>query len=155
MAVNHIQRKRVTVPLAIVIALAITPALSGCFANPIEQLVEGATGGNVDLGGGSLPEGFPTDVPVIDGEIVFGMSLGNVTDGQAWNVTVKVADASAIDTIKSELSGAGFTENAAMAGGAEAGSAVYENDAYGILVVVTDDGENGFVANYTVTAKTQ
>lgn len=33
-------RNRVTVPIAIALALVITPALSGCFGNPIESLIE-------------------------------------------------------------------------------------------------------------------
>ena len=57
-------RNRVTVPIAIALALVITPALSGCFGNPIESLIEGATGGDVDLGGMS-----PDDQDAVYGNI--------------------------------------------------------------------------------------
>jgi hypothetical protein len=151
----NISRKRITVPLAIVLALAITPALSGCFGNPIEQIIEGATGGDVDLGGKRVPDGFPSEVPIAQGEVLFGASIGN-DEGRVWNVTIKVADAGAIDQIVSQLEGAGFTTAAEGFGGstADGGTAVMENERYGVFVVVSKDGESGFVANYTVTEKT-
>lgn len=151
----NISRKGVTVPLAILIALAVTPALSGCFGNPVEQIIEGATGGDVDLGGKSVPDGFPSEVPLAQGEVLFGASLGN-DEGHVWNVTIKVADAAAIDQIVAQLESAGFSTAAEGFGGstADGGTAIVENDRYGVLVVVSKDGENGFVANYTVTEKT-
>jgi hypothetical protein len=146
--------KRFTVPLAIVLALAVTPALAGCFGNPIEQIVEGATGGDVSLPGQSVPEDFPKDVPIIDGEVTFGMGVGN-DDGKAWNVTVKVSGLDAADTIKSELEGAGFTANEAGIGGTtdQGATLLYDSEAYNVLVVIASDSENGFVANYTVSEK--
>ena len=44
-------RTRYTAPLALLIALAMAPTLSGCFGNPVESIIEGATGGEVDLPG--------------------------------------------------------------------------------------------------------
>lgn len=147
-------RKRITVPLAIVLALAVTPALSGCFGNPIQQIVEGATGGNVDLGGKSVPDGYPTtEVPLIQGEIVSGISLGNDTDGKVFNVVVKVSGLEAVDTIKSELEAAGLTANGDIGGTTDAGATlIYSSDKWGVLVLVASDKDNGTVANYTVTA---
>ena len=40
-------RKRFAAPVAIALALLITPALSGCFSNPIEGIIEGVTGGGI------------------------------------------------------------------------------------------------------------
>ena len=145
--------KRFTVPLAILLALAIMPALSGCFANPIEQIVEGATGGDVDLGGAGLPDGFPSaDVPIVDGEIIYGLGIGN-DDGKVWNVTIKVGGLDVVDEIKSKLEGAGFTANEAGVGGAteDRATLLYDSDTYNVLVVVSRDADNGFVANYTVS----
>lgn len=144
--------KGLTVPLALVLALAITPSLAGCFGNPIEQIVEGATGGDVSLPGKSVPDDFPkADVPLIDGEVVFGLGVGN-DDGKAWNVTIKVSGLDAADQIKSQLEGAGFTANEAGIGGTtdEGATLIYDNGTYNVLVVVTKDADNGFVANYTV-----
>jgi hypothetical protein len=143
--------KRFTVPLAIVLALAITPALSGCFGNPLEQIVEGATGGDVDLPSQSVPEDFPSEVPLIEGDIIFGMGVGN-EDGKAWNVTVKVGGLDAAEQIASDLEGAGFAANEAGVGGAteEGATLIYDNGTYNVLVVVGKDTDNGFIASYTV-----
>lgn len=147
-------RKRFTVPVAIVIALAVTPGLAGCFGNPIESIIEGATGGDVDLGGASIPDGFPTsEVPLVDGEVIYGGSIGN-DEGKVWNVTIKVADLAAFDAIKAELEGAGFSTQDGIGGAtADGATGAFDNDKFGVLVVVSKDGDNGFVANYTVTTK--
>lgn len=146
-------RTRFTVPIAIALALVITPALSGCFGNPLESIIEGATGGDVDLGGTSLPEGYPaSEVPVLNGDIVFGGSIGN-EEGRVFNVTIKVAGAGAIDEIKAQLEGAGFVSQGEFSGStAEGGSFIGTTDKWGVLVVVSQDGDSGFVANYTVTS---
>jgi len=143
--------KRFTATAAIVLALAITPALSGCFGNPIEQIVEGATGGDVSLPGQGIPDDFPKDVPLYDGEVTFGLGVGN-GDGKAWNVTIRVPGLDAADAIKSQLEGAGFAQNEAGVGGTTADGAtlIYGNDKYTVLVVITKD-DTGFVANYTVS----
>ena len=91
-------------------------------------------------------------MPVIDGQILFGGSIGN-DQGKVYNVTVKVADAGALDTIKAQLEGVGFSSEAGFGGStADGGTYIGQTDAWGVLVVVSKDGENGFVANYTVTS---
>lgn len=76
-------------------------ALTGC-VNPVEQLInntvedaiEGATGIDVDAGGGaSVPEGFPSDIPLpsgaplaavaVDGGYTVTYTLPSVADGEA------------------------------------------------------------------------
>lgn len=146
-------RSRFTAPLAIALALVLTPALSGCFGNPVEGIIEGVTGGDVDLGGTSVPEGYPTtEVPLIAGDILFGAAIGNA-EGKVFNVTVKVQDASALDAIKAQLEGVGFTSEGALEGVTDQGGTyIATTDKWGVLVVVSQDGSNGFVANYTVTS---
>ncbi|HEY8590649.1 MAG TPA: hypothetical protein VIL55_13980 [Naasia sp.] len=137
--------------LALVAAAILVPGLTGCIGNPLESLVEGATGGNVELGGSSVPEGFPTEVPLYEGEIVYGIAIGDDT-AKAYNVTVRVPDATAADQIRTQLEGAGFT----LLGGSDPSSgsgAAYDGANWGVAVVVTEDGSNGWVANYTVTPK--
>lgn len=144
-------RTRFTAPIAIVIALAMAPALSGCFGNPIESIIEGATGGDVDLGGTSIPEGFPSEVPVVDGAIQFG---GSIADGTSkiFNVTVKVSGGSPVDAIKADLEAAGFTAETEFSGdAAEGGTLIYTSDAWGVLVVVAAEGSD-WIVNYTVTS---
>ena len=147
-------RTRYTAPIALAIALAMTPALSGCFGNPVESIIEGATGGEVDLGGTSLPADFPTDqVPMIDGDIIYGGSIGSGAE-KVFNVTIRVSDGAALQQIKDELEGAGFVSQADMGEATSGGTYIASSDAWGVLVVVSEDGSNGWVANYTVTSAT-
>src|SRR5690606_37869764 len=134
----------------LVAALTVVPAVTACSFNPIESAIKEATGGNVDIGGKSIPDDFPAEVPLIDGEVVSAFGVGSASE-KAWNVTIKVTDASALDTIKSQLEGAGFTSEIddAAIGGLTGG--MYTNANYGVLVVVADGGDGGWVATYTVT----
>lgn len=147
-------RKTLTVIVALGLALAITPAVAGC--GMIKGVIEQQTGGDVDLGGKSIPKDFPTgDVPLADGEVVYGAGIKS-SDGQAWNVTIKVSDGSSFDAIKTQLEGAGFTAADGVGGStADGGVGSFTSDKYGVAVVVSKDGTNGFVANYTVTTLTK
>jgi hypothetical protein len=141
--------RRLTVPLALLLVLGVAPAMSGC---SVQSLVENATGGTVDVGGKSVPKDFPADVPLIDGEVIYGAAVGPA-DARVWNVTVTVADVAAIDTISSQLSDAGFTAPVAPGTTANGAAGAFDGEKYGVLVAVTPDADNGFVANYTVTTK--
>lgn len=148
-------RSRFAAPVAIALALVMAPALTGCFGNPIESIIEGATGGNVDLGGTTLPSDYPTaEVPLIDGEIINAGAIGN-DQGKIFNVTIRVADVSAFDTIKAELEAAGFVSPAESSATSEGGTYLGSTDAWGVVVIVSQDGSNGWVANYTVTSTQQ
>lgn len=141
-------RKRVT--LALVLSIAIAPVVSGC---SVQSVIENATGGTVDVGGKSVPGDFPSDVPLIDGEVLYGAALGK-NDAKVWNVTIKVADVSAFDTITGQLEDAGFSAPEALGGAtADGATGAFDGDRFGVLVVVSKDADNGFVANYTVTTK--
>ena len=143
--------KKITASLAILLALAAAPALSGCAG--IEGMVEQATGGDVSLPGNSVPDDFPADVPLIDGEVIMGAGIGT-TDGKAWNVTIKVTGLDAADDIKAQLEGAGFTAAPGATTG-ESSALLYTNTTYSVAVVVTKDTNDGFLANYTVTEAAQ
>ena len=140
-------RKGVAVPLAIVLALGLAPALSAC--GNVEGIVKNVTGGHVDIGGNKIPSDFPSAVPLYKGDVVFAASVGG-EDKKVWNVTVKVPDATAAADIEKQLTAAGFTGGFKGADG-DTNSGTFTSDAYGVLVVVTSAGKNGWVANYTVT----
>jgi hypothetical protein len=144
-------RNRFIAPAAIVLALLAAPALAGC--SQVESLIEGATGGNVELPGQSIPEGFPSEVPVVEGEIQLGAALSE-GESTVYNVTVKVAGESPVESIKADLEGAGFTTQTEFSGDAtEGGTLVYASDAWGVLVVVgKDPSGSGWIVNYTVTS---
>lgn len=137
--------------IAIAVALLTAPVLSGCANSPIQGSVESSNGAEVDLGGANVPDDFPAKVPLIDGEVLSGGSIGN-DQGKVWNVSVRVDDASALSDIELELADAGF-ETRAQASGENGGTLISDNDdEFTVLVVVSRDGSD-FVANYTVTSK--
>jgi hypothetical protein len=143
-------RKTLTTIVALSLALTITPAIAGCSA--IKGIIEQQTGGEVDLGGKSIPKDFPTaDVPLISGDVIYGAGFKS-KDGQAWNVTITVTDGASFDQIKSQLEGAGFTAADGVGGSNDDGGVgTFTSDKYGVAVVVSKDSGKGFVANYTVT----
>lgn len=141
-------RKRILVPAAIILSLALTPMLSGC--GGLQGIVNNATGGKLDLGSSKLPGDFPKDVPVPSDKVIFGIGLGN-SDGKVWNVTFQVASKDALTDIDSKMKGAGFAKDASGDTTTEATTGIYSKDPYGVLVVVSSDDKNGFIANYTVT----
>ena len=147
-------RTRLTATVAILSALAIAPALAGC--QVIESVVEGATGGDVQIGGTSIPEGFPGEVPVTDGDILNGSSITK-NDQTVYNVVVKVADTSVFDTIRSDLEGAGFApqEGYDMVENNGTITGLFSSADWSVLVAVTTQDGIGTVANYTVTSALQ
>jgi hypothetical protein len=146
-------RRRVAVPLALVVALATVPALTGCGSNPIQSLVKSATGGKVDVSsGGSVPAGFPSAVPLYKGKVDSGVGVGS-GKSKIWTVTIEVPGSSSIKDIKSELTAAKFSALVESTGGSTGGTIVAKSGSYGVLVVVSK-GDKGWIANYTVTPVT-
>lgn len=139
--------------VAVAIAGLTASLLTGCLGNPVENLVnqgvedaiEGATGGDVSLGG-ELPDGFPTSVPLIDGDITVAAGAGG-TDG--WVVVISSSTADPVAESASALEGAGFTEDTTVSG-AGMGAKVYSNAEY--IVLVAGEGET---VSYTVTPQVQ
>lgn len=140
--------------IAAAVTLLITPALAGCsVSDQVEQIIEGATGGEVDLPGASLPDGYPSDeVPLVDGDVTFGVKIGD-TANVVYNVTVATAD-DPTQAVRDALLAAGFTEQAAaQATTTEGTSLVFTGTAWGVLVVVAQ-ADGAWNANYTVTSIT-
>ncbi len=138
--------------LALLLGAALAPGLAGCGINPVESFIEGATGGGVDLGGTEIPDDFPSDeVPLYDGEVTYAIAIGG-EGGKAFNITIRVPDASAGEQIRSDLEAAGFT----LIGGGDAtaqGGAAYDGANWGVVVVLTQESDSSWLANYTVTPK--
>jgi len=141
-------KRRISAAIAIVLAVGITPALSGCFGNPLENIVEQATGGQVSLGGNEIPEGFPSEVPVVSGEVQFGIAAGE-GESRGYNVTILAGAESPLDGIETELADAGFELQLQGSGAEGEGTVIFTSDTWvgGVIVAKTDDG---YTANYTV-----
>lgn len=139
-------RRRI-VPIAVLALLIATPALTAC---TIENVIERATGGSVDIGGTSVPDDFPAEVPLYDGEVVSAVGIGN-PDGKVWNVGVRIPDIAALGDIQADLEAAGFTVSIETPATDQGGTLIASTDEYGVAIVAVRDGE-GFVANYSVTS---
>lgn len=144
-----------TTRAAIAVAIAGITALlfTGCFGNPVEDLVnrgvedaiEGATGGDVSLGG-ELPADFPTSVPIIDGDINLAAGAGGA---EGWVIVLTSSATDPVAEAAAALEGAGFTVDTSVSG-VGMGATVYSNAEY--LVVLAGEGET---LTYTVTSKAQ
>ena len=144
-------RRRIAIPLALVLAVSSVPVLTGCFGNPLQSVVKAATGGKVNVGGGgSLPADFPKSVPTYSGKVISGLGLGSGKK-EIWNVTIEIPGSDSSGKIKDQLTGAGFKVQ--EAGTSDAGdSLVATSKDYGVLVVTSKDTTKGYwIANYTVT----
>ena len=140
---------------AIAVAMAGVTAtlLTGCFGNPVENLVqqgvedavEGATGGDVSLGG-ELPADFPTSVPLVDGDISLAAGAGGA---EGWVVVITSSASDPVADAAAALEEAGFAEDTTVTG-AGVGAKVYSNAEYIVFVA----GE-GTTVSYTVTPQAE
>ncbi|MBX3194662.1 MAG: hypothetical protein R2717_04195 [Schumannella sp.] len=147
---STLRRTRNT-PLALALAgamLVTAPLLGGC--SIINQFLPGGGGGiGGVIPGTGVPSDFPSEVPLIDGEVLLGLSVPGDDGEKAWNVTIKVSGADAFDTIKDQLTGAGF-EYQELGTTGDGASGGFTKEPYAVIVVVAQaDGD--WTANYTVT----
>jgi hypothetical protein len=152
-------KRTASVVIAIALGVLAAPALTGCIGNPVESIVEGAVeqagGGEVDLNSdGGLPDGFPSEIPLYDGEVVGGLGAGTA-DGGGWTVIIAVDDLEASFTsIDDQLVAAGFESS--FSGFTEGtGSGMYSNGTYSVLLAVADDGSGQKTATYVVTGASE
>ncbi|MGV8875965.1 MAG: hypothetical protein ACOH1K_00485 [Rhodoglobus sp.] len=135
--------------LVVVLAVLVSPALSGCVGNPIVGLVEQATGGTVDVGGQEIPDGFPTEVPLAAGDVIFGISAGE-GDNRGFNVTISAGAQSPLAGIETQFADVGFESQVQASGAEGVGSLIFTSADWNVIVVVTKV-DTGYTANYTVS----
>lgn len=155
---------RRTVPAVAALGLGLALTLSGCFANPLEQLTEGLveggveqiiedqTGVDVDLGGSgaSLPANWPTDVPTVSGDVVFSAAANDT-----YNAAITVANIGDAERAFTDLIDAGFTEVSTLDLGEGAQTRVYENGTYNVGVIVAQNDDGTALVQYTITPVSQ
>lgn len=122
------------------------PALTGCAA--VEGIIEQQTGGDVDLGGDTVPEDFPAEVPLAEGDVVNGSAI-TAAEGKVWNVLINVSDPAAPDSIAAQLEEAGFTSVGTGEITDSGGTLTYTKDALAVNVLLGKT-DSGWTANYTV-----
>lgn len=123
------------------------PLLSGC--SLVEGVIESQTGGDVDLGGDTVPADFPATVPLADGDVVNGSAVTGPGGERVWNVLINVADPAAPDAIAAQLEGAGFVAPGVGGVTDEGGTLTYTKDDLVVNVLLAKVGD-AWTANYTV-----
>ncbi|THG28471.1 hypothetical protein [Naasia lichenicola] len=140
------RRSRLRVLLALLAVVLLVPSLAACSSNPVGDFVSDATGGGVDLAGDKLPSDFPTAVPVIEGDVIAGIGLGE-DDAKVWNVTIRSASTDAVkDAVVAKFTDAGWTEGAPIQ---TDNGVVYTDGTYTAVVIVIEDGGK-WTVNYIV-----
>ena len=151
----NVLRTRSRIPLTLAVAGALlvgSPLLAGC--SLINTVVHNATGQDIPegiTGGQSIPADFPSEVPLIDGDVVFSIALPAAENGdKAWNVTINVAGSDAFETITTQLTDAGY-EYKGISEGESGSSGAFRKDGLTVLVAVGAANGDQWTANYTVT----
>ncbi|WP_168628009.1 MULTISPECIES: hypothetical protein [unclassified Cryobacterium] len=140
-------RKLTTVTAAILLSGGMVFSLSGCFSNPLENLVEDGLGVNVEDSGSSIPGDFPKAVPLYDGPVKEGSSL-KMGDVKTWTVVIGVSGLEAGAKIEADLKAAGI--DGMLIQDDKAASGVFGNDDYGVMFTV-ENADGGWQVSYLVT----
>lgn len=161
-------QKRSSLSTAIIVALALSPLLTGCTSAPQGTVNQGTNGtvpsgsadpgganqpsGAADPGGKALPADFPKDIPLASGTILTANKLAD-SSRNVWTVTIQVNDVNALGGITAQLESAGFTSKVSPDSGSDSTAGLFDKAAYNVLVVVFSDQKGGYIAGYTVTKK--
>jgi hypothetical protein len=147
---HPLRTRRITLAIAGLL-VAGAPLLAGC--SVINDVVHDVTGQDLPAGlagGMTLPDDFPREVPLIDGDLVFAVSLPGDGGAKTWNVTIEVSGADAFDTIRAQLGDAGF-EYQGLTDGESGSTGVFRTDELTVFVAVAAPSGDQWTANYTVT----
>ena len=118
----------------------------------IESTIEQVTGGDVEIGGNTVPEGFPAEVPLVPGDVINGSSATK-DEHKVWNVTIKVARRRDVRLDRRRARGRGFAPSDGVGAESSDGqTGLFENGSYSVLLSMTTQDVIGTIANYTVTA---
>lgn len=143
------------------LAVVVVAMLTGCFANPLdaivenateetaknaaEDMIEGMTGGEADLSIGSIPDSFPSEIPLVSDNVLQGMEIPE-------GIMVVLSDPRSVDElaaqVKEDFSGweeLGWTDLDMLVGG------VYQQDAsYTVTVSIMAEEGSDAIVSYTV-----
>lgn len=121
--------------------------LESAVEGQVEDALEGVGDVDLELGGGQLPSGFPTDFPLPDGRLTVGVGT---PDG--WLLTYFVADRTVLEAYVGQLQSAGFTldlEHDLGAGETQAWQ--FSGDEYLAQVSIVQIGSTELTAQVLVT----
>jgi hypothetical protein len=123
------------------------PALTGC--SMVEGLIEQQTGGDVDLGGNTVPADFPAEVPLTAGTVVNGSAITGGDGQKVWNVLINATDPDAPTAIAAQLETAGFVSPGVGEMTENGGTLTYTKGDL-VVNVLLAKVDSGWTANYTV-----
>lgn len=118
----------------------------------VEQAIESESGGDIDIdagGGASMPDGWPSSVPVPSGDILLSAADG-AEGSKNWTVVIKVGNSKdAFTEITDKLKAGGFEAitEATMDDGSYGG---YQNSEYMVNVTAADSEVDGPTVTMTV-----
>ena len=137
--------------LAVAAAIVLTPLLSGCGA--IEGIIGQATGGAIQPSVGELPNEWPAEVPVVEGEIIGG---NKATDPENESSTLWTAIIGRNDDIEGtkaavaeSMAGGGFEP--VDTAGVQVDALPFKNATYTVIVFVATGENDTVTATYNVT----
>lgn len=129
--------------LAVAGAVLAIGMLSGCSMaqDLVNQGIDEVTGGEGELSLGTVPDDFPAEVPLADGDVL----LSAKPTADSWAVTIRVADDAAAQAAADAVEAAGFAPLVD-------GTTVYENDSYHVALSWTTV-EGGVGVAYVVNTR--
>jgi len=149
-----ISRARIAIPF-LALALLAGPALTGCSSQALaEGVAEGVAADNgqeIDLNtDGGMPDGFPENIPVIEGDVISGVAVGD-GETQTWTVQIAITDPeAAYNEIKTGLEKAGFSSDFTGMNEGQ-GYGTFDDGAHSVVISTGDNGTNVVAATYIVS----
>lgn len=114
--------------------------------------VEGEDGTKVE-GGTELPEGFPDEVPLVDGRIIQAVKATDGASGGGFSVSIEVDGdvTAAFADASGRLEAADFADEGYLGTSGEVSLGTYTSPEWQVLVSVSPSGDGGKVfVNYTI-----
>jgi hypothetical protein len=116
------------------------------FSQGVQDQLRDALGGVDFTTDGTLPDGFPAEVPLVSDDVLRG---GTAADSAGWAAQVRVAGVSAFADAQTLLEGDGYTASGVSAD-ADAGFGIFTSGQYRVVLTVAPNGGD-VVATYIVT----
>lgn len=112
--------------------------------------IEGEDGITIETGT-ELPDGFPDDVPLVEGRIIQALEVAGPDGGFSVNIEADGSLDDAFDEARSLLTDAGFTEEGSQVTTGAMSTGVFRSASWQVLVGVTPSGDgDGVLLSYTV-----
>jgi hypothetical protein len=155
---------RRTVPAVAALGVGLALTLTGCFANPldqltdglveggVEQIIEDQTGVDVDIDGtgASLPADWPADVPTVDGTVSFSAAVDNT-----YTAAITVPSLADAERAFTDMTDAGYTEVTTLDLGDGGQTRVYENPSWNVAIIVAPNDDGTALVQYTISPLSQ